>query len=192
MKTIARHGWRGTSSCYPAGFTLPELVTFMAVVSIVTTTVIPGMQDMLQNNRMTTQVNTLVTSLHLARSEAVKRGQRVTLCQSTDGISCGTTNDWHEGWIMFTDPNHNHALDPEDTLLRVQQKINANTTIKLTRSFGINHYMFYEPTGFTDTSGRFTFCDKTDHAKKRGIIYYRTGRPRFSYKGTPGKPLECT
>ncbi|MDH5436801.1 MAG: GspH/FimT family pseudopilin, partial [Gammaproteobacteria bacterium] len=180
-------------SCYPAGFTLPELVTVMAVVSIVTTTVIPGMQGMLQNNRMTTQVNTLVTSLHLARSEAVKRGQRVTLCQSTDGISCGTSNYWHEGWIIFTDPNHDETLNSEETMIRVQQKMAANTTIKLRRGGNnVNHYMFYEPTGFTNTNGRFTFCDKTDHAKKRGIIYYRTGRPRFSYKGTPGKPLECT
>ena len=192
MRHIARQGRRHIFSRYLSGFTLPELVTTMAVVSIVTTTAIPGMQDMLQNNRMTTQVNTLVTSLHLARSEAVKRNQRITLCQSNDGISCGTSNDWHDGWIIFSDANHDHGLDPEDTLIRVQQKMNGNTTIKLTRSFGINHYMFYEPTGFTDTSGRFTFCDKTERTKKRGIIYYRTGRPRFSYKGTSGKPLECS
>lgn len=192
MKHIARHGRRCTSFPLSLGFTLPELITTMAVVSIVTTTAIPAMQGMVQNNRMTTQVNTLVTNLHLARSEAVKRNQRITLCQSSDGISCGTSNHWHEGWIMFTDPNHDHVLDPEETLIRVQQRMEGNTTIKLTRSFGINHYMFYEPTGFTDTNGRFTFCDKAEYAKKRGIIYYRTGRPRFSYKGTPNKPLECT
>lgn len=192
MSPIARQGRQRTSLRYLPGFTLPELATTLAVVSIVTTTAIPGMQSMLQNNRMTTQVNTLVTNLHLARSEAVKRNQRVTLCQSEDGINCGTSNDWQNGWIMFTDPNHNHVLDPGETLVRVQQKMSSNTTIKLTRSFGINHYMFYEPTGFTDTNGRFTFCDKTENAKKRGIIYYRTGRPRFSYEGTPGNPFECT
>lgn len=192
MGRITRHGWRHTALCNLSGFTLPELITTLAVVSIVTTTAIPGMQSLVQNNRMTTQVNTLVANLHLARSEAVKRGQRTTLCQSPDGISCGTSNDWHDGWILFTDPNHNHVFDQNETLIRVQQKMTGNTTIKLTRSFGINHYMFYEPTGFTDTNGRFTFCDKSGQAKKRGIIYYRTGRPRFTYTGTPNKPLECT
>ena len=193
MKYIARHGWRCTSLRHLSGFTLPELITTMAVVSIMTTTAIPGMQSIVQNNRLTTQVNTLVTNLHLARSEAVKRHQRITLCQSPDGVSCGTSNHWNEGWIMFTDPNHDHVLDPDETLIRVQQQMGGNTTIKLRRGGrNSNHYMFYEPTGFTNTNGRFTFCDKTEYAKKRGIIYYRTGRPRISYKGTPRKPLECT
>ncbi|MDH5189758.1 MAG: GspH/FimT family pseudopilin [Gammaproteobacteria bacterium] len=193
MEHIARQGRRRTSSYFLSGFTLPEMITALAVASIVTTTAIPAMQGMVQNNRMTTQVNTLVTSLHLARSEAVKRNQRITLCQSTDGITCGTTNDWHNGWIMFTDLNHDHVLDPNETLIRIQQKLEGNTTIKLRRGGrNSNHYMFYEPTGFTDTNGRFTFCDLTEHAKKRGIIYYRTGRPRLTYTGTASNPLDCT
>ena len=173
------------------GFTLPELITSLAVVSVLTTVGVPAMQGLLQNTRMTTQVNLLTTSLHLARSEAVKRNQRIVLCQSIDGQNCTISDQWHEGWMMFIDINHNEQRDEGETIVRVQEAFKSNTTILMEGSFGHDHYLFYEPTGFTDTSGRFTFCDKSDLAKKRGILFYRTGRPRLTYTGTPRKPLEC-
>ena len=59
------------------GFTLLELMVTIAVLAILTTIAIPNFRDLVQNNRVTTQANELVSALTFARTEAVKRGRNV-------------------------------------------------------------------------------------------------------------------
>ena len=59
------------------GFTLLELMVTVAVAAILATVAVPGFRDLIQNNRVTTQTNELVTALNFARTEAVKRGRPV-------------------------------------------------------------------------------------------------------------------
>ena len=59
------------------GFTLLELMVTVAVLAILATVGIPSFVDLVQNNRVTTQANELVTALNVARTEAVKRGRSV-------------------------------------------------------------------------------------------------------------------
>ena len=79
---------------YNAGFTLIELMVTIAIAAILLGIAIPSFTDTIASNRLTTSANELVTALNLARSESVKRGVRTTLCKSTDGSSCVTTDDW--------------------------------------------------------------------------------------------------
>lgn len=61
------------------GFTLLELMVTIAVLAILTTIAIPNFRDLVQNNRVTTQANELVSALTFARTEAVKRGRNVVV-----------------------------------------------------------------------------------------------------------------
>ena len=54
-----------------------ELMVTIAVLAILVTVGVPNFRDLIQNNRVTTQANELVTALNLARTEAVKRGRNV-------------------------------------------------------------------------------------------------------------------
>jgi len=94
------------------GFTLIELMITLVLAAIILTLAVPGFQDIIRNNRAATQANELVTALSLARSEAVKRGARVSLCPSADQASCTGGTDWSNGWIVFLDTAANDLAAP--------------------------------------------------------------------------------
>lgn len=94
------------------GFTLIELMITLVLAAIILTLAVPGFQDIIRNNRAATQANELVTALGLARSEAVKRGARVSLCPSADQASCTGGTDWSGGWIVFRDTAANDGAAP--------------------------------------------------------------------------------
>jgi len=79
-----------------SGFTLIELMVTLAIAVILTTVAVPSFRSVIQDNRLTTTANTLVTTVTLARSEAVKRGQTVS-------VEPRSSSDWNTGWEVWVD-----------------------------------------------------------------------------------------
>lgn len=77
-----------------AGFTLIELLVILVILAITATVAIPGFGRLIEGNKLTSGTNLLVSSIRLARTEAIKRGTNVTF--STDG---GLASGWcvHKG-----------------------------------------------------------------------------------------------
>ncbi len=73
------------------GFTLVELMVTVAVLAIILSIAFPNMRELIVNGRITTQTNELISSLSLARSEAIKRGLDVSVC-AADGA--GLASGW--------------------------------------------------------------------------------------------------
>jgi type IV fimbrial biogenesis protein FimT len=113
------------------GFTLVELMITLALAAIILSLAVPGFQDIIRNNRAATQSNELVAALSLARSEAVKRGARVSLCPSTDQASCTGGTDWADGWIVFLDTAANDAAPPVvgGAPIRVWEPLGGNAAL---------------------------------------------------------------
>lgn len=109
-----------------AGFTLLELMITVTVLSILLGIAIPSFQDLMRRNRLATQTNELISSLALARSEAVKRGVRVTVCPANvNQDACSDSGDWAEnGMIIFTD-----GLGPVGTVDLDEDEPNNNDAI---------------------------------------------------------------
>ncbi|MHB1936876.1 MAG: GspH/FimT family pseudopilin [Acidobacteriaceae bacterium] len=87
------------------GFTLMELIVTIAVAAILAALALPDFSRFLIRGHILTQANTLVADLTLARSEAVRRQEPVTLCVSTDGATCNASAAWQSGWIEYANPN---------------------------------------------------------------------------------------
>lgn len=64
---------------------------------------VPAYNDTIRNNQIAAASTDLVTALSLARSEALKRGLRVSVCAATNADACAAGNDWSNGWIVFVD-----------------------------------------------------------------------------------------
>ena len=73
------------------GFTLVELMVTVAVLAIISSIAFPNMRELIVNGRITTQTNELISSLSLARSEAIQRGLDVSVC-AADGT--GLASGW--------------------------------------------------------------------------------------------------
>jgi type IV fimbrial biogenesis protein FimT len=79
------------------GFTIIELIVTMAIAAIVLGLVVPSFQNLIRSNQVSTETNALVSALQLARSEAVKLSEDVTV--SSDG------GDFSDGWCVHSGAN---------------------------------------------------------------------------------------
>jgi type IV fimbrial biogenesis protein FimT len=71
------------------GFTLIELLVALAVLVIIVAFAAPSFVNLIENSRVTTQANTLLASVNLARSEAVKQGLPASIQNETGGFGNG-------------------------------------------------------------------------------------------------------
>jgi len=102
-------------------FTLVELVVAISIVAILVAFTVPPLLTSLQNSAANALGNSLVLSLNLARSEAVKRAATVSLCAAADATlsSCATNDAWTYGWLVFADVTGDGLYTAgNDTLLK--------------------------------------------------------------------------
>lgn len=197
------------------GFTLIELMLTIVVMGVALAVAVPSWTTFIQNNRLTSQANTLTSSLLLARSEAIKQNRGVVLCPSTSGTDC-TDSAWHEGWIVFVnrttagevgttnrdvDAGTGDACDFTDTsadgdcVLQIVQPLGDALT--LDTGTAMEDWIEYSGTGAmlrgnnTIGDGLFVLCDDrgADHAL--GIEISTTGRPAVT-DNNAGAALTCT
>jgi len=99
------------------GFTLYELLIAMLVIGVIMTIGIPSLSDFTRNSRISSVANDLHSSFLLARSEAPRAKQNVTICASEtsmDAVPDCDSRDWEDGWIVFVDADGDIEVDDLD------------------------------------------------------------------------------
>jgi len=140
-----------------SGFTLLELIVAISIAGILMAMAIPSFNNVIRNNRLTTYANELVTSLNLARSEAVKRGVSVSVRKSSSVTGC-TPTYWNTcGWNVFVDNDEDGILDTGEEVLRTYPALPAPFTLAGSNTNFVN-FVRFKADGTSNTFGSFAVC----------------------------------
>ena len=170
------------------GFTIPEVIITLGITAIVLSTAVPSLSSMIKDNRLVNQTNSIVTHIHVARAEALKRSTRVIMCRTNlpNAItpSCnGSEKVWTQGYIVFADDgnySNNWYDNGTDTLLVRGQPATSGITRRTSSSWNMN--LEFNPDGTTNESGAvaiMSLCDNRGSDNGRQIQVAPNGIPKL-------------
>ncbi len=176
-RDMARRGHRLPLVCrrhageHQAGITLVEVAVTFSVVAILAAAGAVGFGGVIGRARATGDANDLLHAIELTRSEAAKRGRRVTLLPNG--------GDWGKGWTLFADLDANRRVDPGEPVIAVHAALARTTRILTDTTPG---YIAFAPTGMPQQySGGFLAAtiQLCDTGTSRSIVLAKSGRPRI-------------
>jgi type IV fimbrial biogenesis protein FimT len=151
-----------------SAYSLIELLITFSILGVLLGVVLPGMSEFLKNERLTTQINSLLSHLQYARSEAILRLQPTTVCASRDASSC--SGAWHEGWIV-TVSNPDNSI----SVLKARSALKGNTQLSSTLAGSV----VFDQNGYApDSRSVFSLCDERGAEFAKSLSISSSGRVR--------------
>ena len=156
------------------GFTLVELFVTVAIGAILVSIAAPWMHEGIVNSKTKELSGGFIAALHLAQSEAIKRGTQVSI----DPMQT-TGNQWQTGWNIFADPNANGTQDAGEELIQTYHITSDGPTLA-SKDATFSSWLAFLPTGASrgnaGIGGGFRIC-RADHnlAKSRKITIQSSG-----------------
>lgn len=179
---------RLSAPAHSAGFTLFELLVVLLIAAIILGLGAPSFSDFRRNARLSSAASDLLVSGQLARTEAIKRQNNVSICPSAapgnPEPACGGAS--FSGWLTFVDTDGNCVRSAGEEVLRANGPLdrtiiaNANGSCI---SFASNG--FSRQAGGPSDASHILFCDVnwgtdaqegTGLSAARGISISQTGR----------------
>lgn len=102
------------------GLTLIELMVTISVLAIILGIAVPSFDRFVKSSRAEAQTSAMSSSLNLARSEAVKRGENIIV----EAIS----SNWMNGWVVKTSA---------DQIIRSYPAVEGDVTLAVTPNSSI-------------------------------------------------------
>ena len=165
-----------------SGFTLLEALVVLALVAVLAGMAAPAMGRLRQQHRMQAQAEALFSSLMLARSEALRQQQRVTVCARTPDDRCASAGPWTQGWMVFVDTNANAQRESQERLLQKHDALPSGMALE--GNSLVSRYVSYGLEGRSQTisgafqAGTLTLC-QADATQGWQLVINALGKPRL-------------
>ena len=145
------------------GFTLIEAMVSVAIMSILLAVAVPSFSESRLSSQLRASSSSLLASISLARSEAIKRNAPVMLCVSSDGQVCAA-GGWEQGWIVVRGTEV------------IQNQSAASNGFRIIEAAGATAITF-DPTGIGATPASLKICRSTSSpAHERVVTVDAAGR----------------
>lgn len=177
------------------GLTILELMMAIAIGAILVGVGVPSFVNTIRNSEMTSAANGLVGALYAARSEAVKRRGRVTICIAEDsggGPSCAAGGD---RLLVFRNTANDVSFDNTDTLVKSVPWLSDNIEASVNgvaTGFSFNSSGFTRDVAGNTVAGNILLCGPRGNDAARVVVIAPTGRPtvrnRDEVAGAPSCP----
>jgi type IV fimbrial biogenesis protein FimT len=173
------------------GFTLVEVLIVLVIAAVLAAMAVPGFQESIRRNRLQAAAERLATSWSLARSEAIKLTQPVTI--SANG---GPATNWSAGWV---------ALGPvagagsAAVASAITQATAYPAPLQLNASAAAASGFAFDPSGRLSVAGIapaptliFVFCADGSGLvnNSAAVTVSPSGRVRIAQRGTDGIPVK--
>lgn len=164
------------------GFTLLELLTTVSIAALLLALALPSFTATIDSNRSETRANELITALNLARSESIKRDQRVTLCPSNaTADDCAPAAAWGGGWLLFVNVEAPlQQINGRDEIVRYYDPLPNGFTLSATGAIAAAGLLSYLPSGRTSEAGSLVLCKDARLDQARAVNLFISGRPQLS------------
>jgi type IV fimbrial biogenesis protein FimT len=147
------------------GFTLLEMMVAISVLAILVTLAIPSFSEAILSSKLKSYSSYMVSSIYLARGEALKRNTTINLCVSGDGLKC-TAGNWENGWIVLS----------RDQVIHRQQALGKGyKVIELSDQTDLR----FQSSGLLSQTATFTICrtEPTPGSHGRSVSLSITAKP---------------
>lgn len=157
------------------GVTLLELLAVLGIVAVLIAAAVPSFRGQRARALATAAANSLLGTLHHARTVALLRGRPTVVCLSADGARCLPAGPQRApGWISFQN-DHTESppqRDATEALLRAES-FGGELLIR-----GSRQAVTYWPVSRAGTTATFTLCAGRPAQAARAIVISQNGRPR--------------
>lgn len=134
------------------GFTLVEAMVTVAVLVVLASIAVPGLQTFTTRSGMNAIRDDFSIALQRARLDAINRNTCVSICQLAAGSTntCETTQrgNWHMGWVVFSNEACSGAVPTQalvaSNIIAVRQAGDPRFQLMQDRSQGI---VTFDPRG---------------------------------------------
>ena len=168
---------------YIAGFTIIELMLTIAVAAVILSIGVPSFQALIERNQLTSGINQFISSMSLARSEAIRRNQRVAICPSSNGETC-SGEQYENGWIIYVDRNSNDSRETgTEELIWVGNSLANKLTLR-GKGCCDDNIPYLASGQISGIAGSMHLCKENDISKSRKISINSFGRARLDEAGS--------
>ena len=146
MKTLHPRIEKVPTKDFSAGFTIIELMITLILLAILIGIAGPSMRNFILQQRVKSAASEFQRGLTLARAEAIRRNQRVTLAAAD--ASC---TDFSKGWRIFYDSapgsSANQCFQGSETQVMRSDELDASLAVTWANADSNKAYLMFTPTG---------------------------------------------